>query len=79
MLSIDLSIAKQQQEGCLAGTWKGQMERFSFVQTSTKNRLYFYVAIIERLKYDQNFNIKCDKVDKIQDTEVDNLKRVRHV
>jgi hypothetical protein len=58
----------------VVGTCKGQMSGEIFILVDWyKNRLYFCVANIRRLKYDHNSNIKCDEVGKIQDREVNNL------
>jgi hypothetical protein len=64
LMISNLSIEKEEHEG----TYKGQMggEVFRLTDWHKNNQYCFIVANIKRLKYVQNHNINCKKVDKVQ-------------
>jgi hypothetical protein len=63
-------------KGCLAGTKNKEI----FICTDQYIIMsLFYVANIERLKYVQKHSMKCKKVDKTENREMANLKRIHHM
>jgi hypothetical protein len=44
LLTVDLSTAKERQEGCLAGTYKGRMDVQVFITTDWYNNQPFFIC-----------------------------------
>jgi hypothetical protein len=61
------------QRGCLAGTLKNQTEIFHLLATAIKK--IFHVDNTDMFQYIQNSRMKCKQMDKIQDREMEIMKR----